>query len=207
MRTATPALLTTGAMLIGIAGAAAQAPELRPAVFITEIRNTVVAGLAGSPAAVIERLMSFDGNADNRITTAELPERMQGLVARGDKNADGALDSEEIRALVVIAASSRPVNGLSRPQPSEGLRSVISDLKLPSAKHLRALLIVGAYESSGNINDPASRALREEMKALLDDEEYENFLAAATRLSRSPNIGFGTVGGVVRRVTKPSPPR
>ena len=184
-------------MLIGVAGAAAQAPELRPAVFITEIRTTLAVGSAGSPAAVIDRLMSFDGNADDRITSAELPERMQGLVARGDKNADGALDSEEIRAFVSLAASSRPSNGLSRPQPSEGLRGVISDLKLRSAKHLRALLIVGTHNPLGNINGPASSALREDMKALLDDEEYENFLAAATRLSRNGHVVFGTVSGVV----------
>ena len=192
MRNITPALLTTGAMMIGVAGAAAQAPELRPAVFITgitETRTSVIVGSAGSPAAVIERLMSFDGNADHRITSAELPERMQGLVARGDRNADGALDSEEIRAFVTLAASSRPTRIVFRPQPSEGLRGVISDLRLPSAKHLRALLIVGTYKSLGNVNDPSSNALREDMRALLDDEEYENFLAAATRLSKGARIG------------------
>jgi hypothetical protein len=183
-------------MMIGVAAAAAQVPELRPAVFITEVRTSVIVGTAGSPAVVIERLMSFDRNADDRITSAELPERMQGLVARGDKNADGALDSEEIRSVVHVAASSQPIHGVSRPPASEGLRGVISDLKLPSAKHLRALLIVGAHTTPGNINDPASSALREDMKALLDDEEYENFLAAATRLSSGRRIGFG---GVVRR--------
>ena len=85
---------------------------------------------AKSPHAVIERLMSFDGNADHRISRDELPERMQGLVARGDRNADAALDSEEIRSLV-IAASSEHVRDSLRPQSSEGLPGVIRDLKLP----------------------------------------------------------------------------
>jgi hypothetical protein len=48
---------------------------------------------------------------------------------------------------------------------------------------------------SRNVNDPA---LLEEMKAMLDDAEYENFLAAATRLSRSADFRLRTVGGVVK---------
>ena len=130
------------------------------------------------------------------ITHDELPERMQGLVARGDKNADAALDSDEIRALV-SAASSGPTRVSFRAQSSEGLPGVIRDLKLSPEKHLRALVIVGPHKPPRTANDPESSALLGEMKALLDDEEYENFLAAATRLSRSADIRFRTVGGVV----------
>ena len=36
-------------------------------------------------------LMSYDRNGDGRLTPDELPERMQGLFARGDKNHDGVL--------------------------------------------------------------------------------------------------------------------
>ena len=88
MRTVTRTLLATGAMLIGVAAAAAQAPSPRPAVLITESPPAAIAGPARSPAAVIERLVSFDVNADDRVSRDELPERMQGLVARGDRNAD-----------------------------------------------------------------------------------------------------------------------
>ena len=56
---------------------------------------------------MIERLMSFDRNADHRISREELPERMQGLVARGDKNADADLDLDEIRSLMIAASSAR----------------------------------------------------------------------------------------------------
>ena len=71
-------------MLIGVAAAAAQAPGPRPAVLITEVLPASFAVPGRSPAAVIERLRSFDANADHRISRDELPERMQGLVARGD---------------------------------------------------------------------------------------------------------------------------
>jgi hypothetical protein len=192
-------------MLSGVAAAAAQAPGPRPAVLITESPASF-AGPARSRAAVIERLVSFDVNADDRISRDELPERMQGLVARGDRNADAALDSDEIRALV-NAASSQATRVSFHPQSSEGLPGVIRDLKLPPAKHLRALVIVGDHKPPRNVNDPASSALLGKMKALLDDEEYENFLAAATRLSRSVDIRFRTVGGVVGGVPQPSRPR
>ena len=203
MRTPTRTLLATGAMLIGVAAAAAQAPGPRRAVLTTEGSPTSFAIPGRSPAAVIERLLSFDVNADDRVSRDELPERMQGLVARGDRNADAALDAEEILALVT-AASSESTRVSFRPQSSEGLPGVIRDLKLLPEKHLRALVIAGAQQPPRSANDPASRALLEEMKALLDDEEYENFLAAATRLSR---IGFRTVGAVMGGVPEPPRPR
>ena len=39
-----------------------------------------------SPEQVVARLMSFDSNRDGRVAIDELSERMQGLVARGDRN-------------------------------------------------------------------------------------------------------------------------
>ena len=54
---------------------------------------------------MVDRLESFDANRDQRISRDELPERMQGLVARGDRNADAVLDWEEIRALVNLGAA------------------------------------------------------------------------------------------------------
>jgi hypothetical protein len=180
--------------MIGAVATTAQAPGARPAVLITEIPGLGFAGPARSPAAVIERLRSFDINADDRISRDELPERMQGLVARGDTNADAVLDSNEIRAFVNKASSER-IRVSFRQPPSEGLPGVISDLRLPPAKQARALAIVSAHMPSRNVNDPA---LLEEMKAMLDDAEYENFLAAATRLSRSADFRLRTVGGVVK---------
>ena len=127
---------------------------------------------------------------------------MQGLVARGDKNADAALDSNEIRDLV-NASSSERTRVSFRSQPSEGLPGVIKDLKLPPAKHANALAIVTAHKLSRNFNDPTRSTLYAEMRAVLDDEEYENFVAAAARLSRSPQIsscGTSRQSGSCRRV-------
>jgi hypothetical protein len=64
---------------------------------------------------------------------------------------------------------------------------------------------VGDHKPPRDVNDPASSTLFGQMKALLDDEEYENFVAAATRLSRSADIRFRTVGGVVGGVVKVVP--
>jgi cytochrome c peroxidase len=130
---------------------------------------------------VIERLESFDRNADHRISRHELPERMQGLIARVDRNGDAALDAFEIRDFVHGASSGRPTVPF-RPQPSEGLAGVIEDLKLPSSKHDRALAIANAHRRPPHFNDSAERDLHAKMRAVLDDEEYGNFVAAAARL-------------------------
>ena len=180
-------------MLMGVS-AAAQAPEgVRRAMLITEVPPPPSGPRGRSPLAVIERLMSFDANADRRISRDELPERMQGLVARGDTNADAALDSDEIRALTTAASSGRAGFLAFRTPSSDGLSGVIRDLKLSPAKHERALAIAQAH--TGNVSDPVRGELDGQMRALLDDEEDQNFLAAARRLSR--HIGMGTVGGVV----------
>jgi len=52
-----------------------------------------------SPDEVVARLMSFDSNRDGKVAIGELSERMQGLVARGDRGGDGALDADEVRSL------------------------------------------------------------------------------------------------------------
>ena len=187
MTTLIRTLLTTGAMVIGVAAVAAQAPAPRQAFLITEVRSGGLAGPVSSPAAVIERLESFDANGDHRISRDELPERMQALVVRGDRNADAALDSEEIRSLVTAASSER-VSFSFRSEPSEGLPGVAKDLKLPAAKHERALAIVSRHKLPRSLDEATSSALFGEMKALLDDEEYENFVAATARLSRRPIV-------------------
>ena len=112
---------------------------------------------------------------------------MQALIARGDKNADAALDLDEIRSLMIAASSAR-IRQDFRSQPphtesSDGLPGVIHDLKLPPEKHALALAIV----SRPNLLRTADLTNKEaygEMRALLDDEEYENFAAAAARVSK-----------------------
>jgi cytochrome c peroxidase len=171
--------VTAGALLKGVRAGTSHTPavpELPPAP------------RPKSRQTMIERLMSFDRNADRRISREELPERMQGLVARGDKNADADLDLEEIRSLMVAAASSAQVRLGSRSKPShtessDGLPGVIQDLRLPPQKHALAYAIV----SRPNLVRTAGLTendLNGEMRSLLDDEEYENFAAAAARVSK-----------------------
>lgn len=197
MRTVTHTILTAGAVVMMAGPAAAQPPErLRPAVLVSTAEPNAFAGGARSPLAVTERLMSFDANKDRRLSRAELPERMQRLITRGDKNADAALDVDEIRALVTAAASER-TRVFVRPQPSEGLQGVISDLKLSPAKREQALAILSAHKPAPHVKAPANTDLYKAMRSLLDDEEYENFAAAAERLSKTAPLRMGTIGGTI----------
>jgi cytochrome c peroxidase len=136
---------------------------------------------------MIERLISFDRNADHRISREELPERMHGLVARGDKNADSDLDLEEIRILMIAAMSARV-----RPQPprtgsSDGLPGVIYDLRLSPQKHVFALNILKRRTLLRDADLTHSK-FHAEMRDVLDEEEYENFVAAAARVSEGPML-------------------
>ena len=192
---------------MGVTPVVAQHPgSVGTAVLIDAPPPPSSAAAARSPLAVRERLLSFDADKDLRISRDELPERMQGLIARGDKNANGALDFDEIGALVNAAASERTRIAF-RPQSSEGLPGVISDLKLSPAKREQALEIL--HKLAPNVNQPAGGDVYRAMKLLLDDEEYENFAAAATRLSKTAQfrmggVGGGIVGGIVGGV--PSAP-
>ena len=131
---------------------------------------------------MIERLMSFDGNADHRISRDELPERMQGLVARGDKNADAALDSDEIRALVNAASSGAHPRFLSLPA-IRGLAGRHQRPEAPAGKARARACDRQRPQAVSACQRPDQRPLRRD-ESLLDDEEYENFVAAAARLSR-----------------------
>ena len=56
---------------------------------------------------------------------------------------------------------------------------------------------MSAYEPPArNVPEkPANDAVFKAMRLLLDDEEYENFVAAATRLSKTARLRMGMGGG------------
>jgi hypothetical protein len=56
-----------------------------------------------------------------------------------------------------------------------------------------------------NVHDPASVDLQAEMKELLDDEDYLNFVAAVARLRSTSSIIGGIVGGVAGNPASPPP--
>ena len=146
--------------------------------------------LSSSRHPVIQRLLSFDVNADQRLSRDELPERMQGLLARGDKNGDATLDLGELNYLLSAAESGR-TRVASRFQSSEGLPGVIKDLRLAPAKQAEALAIISVHQLPPNVVDSSGK-LYAELKTVLDDEEYGNFVAAAARLSRPAQVFKGS---------------
>jgi len=169
--------VTAGVMLKVVRASTSQAapvPELPPAP------------KPKSHQSMLERLMSFDRNADRRISREELPERMHALVVRGDKNADADLDLNEIRALFIALSSSQARPAL-RQQPShvapDGLPGVIQDLKLSPQKHALAFAI--ANRPNRALPAGLTSEDHKEMKAVLDDEEYENFAAAVARIPKT----------------------
>ncbi len=193
MRTVIRIIVTAAAVLTGISPVVAQSPEgIRQGGVMTVVDPSP--GAPRSPLAVIERILSFDANNDLQISRDELPERMQGLIARGDKDGDAALDVAEIHALINAAASER-THVSFRPQSSDGLPGVISDLKLSPARRGQALEIV--HNLAPNPNQLASAAVFRAIKSLLDDEEYENFAAAAVRLSKTGQFRMSAGGGGV----------
>jgi EF-hand domain pair/EF hand len=48
------------------------------------------------PSQLVNMLMANDKNRDGKLSKAELPERMQGIMARADTNKDGSLSKEEL---------------------------------------------------------------------------------------------------------------
>ena len=182
-----PALVTF-TLTAGIVGpAAAQTPVDRPqAVLITPLPQPGSRALPFSAGDVVNRILSFDADDDDRVTRDELPERMQGLVGRGDHDGDGFLNAQEVEALVDHTSPDLRRRVFSLQGKPFGLADVVSDLKLPQPTHDLAMALVKALGAPRNVNDPASidlPTLHARMRELLDAEEYENFVAAAARVN------------------------
>ena len=56
-------------------------------------------GMGGE--AIITQLMAFDKNGDGKLSKAEVPQRLQGLLERADTNKDDVLDREELLKLAI----------------------------------------------------------------------------------------------------------
>lgn len=193
------AALTIGiAALSGVPAAAQTGRAVTiPAVLIAPISPPVTIRRS-DPAAVVERLLSFDADGDRRVTNDELPERMQGLTGRVDSNGDGAITAVEAAAAVdrkPAVADPRPFtirNGMP------ALADVVHDLTLPQPTHDRAMALVRRYQVPRNVNDPSSMdapALHAAMWTLLGEEDYGNFAAAASRIGTRTEHAFTVTGG------------
>ena len=172
---------------------AAQIPaSARPAIFITPNPDTMTV-VRRSSASVVSRILSFDADRDGRVAKEELPERMQGLAERADQDGDGVLSTPEVETLLrETSVEPRRFTVSFRPH-AFGLADVVSDLRLPQPKHDLALALVKAYPVPRNVNAAASE-LYARMRELLDDEEYDNFVAAAARATSGRGIVPRIVG-------------
>lgn len=74
--------------------------EIRPAFGGGPRREGGPGGPGGpggaSPEETVSMMMQFDKNGDGMLQKSEVPERMQGIFARGDANQDGVLTREEL---------------------------------------------------------------------------------------------------------------
>ena len=71
----------------------------------------------GQPPAddLVATLMAFDKNGDGQLTKDEVPERMQGVFARGDSNGDGVLTTEESTKMVAVQQTAARQGGPGGP--------------------------------------------------------------------------------------------
>ena len=61
----------------------------------------------GNATQMLATLMAFDKDGDGKVSRAELPQRLQNLMATADANKDGFLDKAELTKLAESRAGGR----------------------------------------------------------------------------------------------------
>jgi len=161
---------------------------------------------------IVERIMGFDKNKDGKISKDELPERMHGLIAKGDTNKDGALDKDEIKKLATVLAKERGLaalgggdgfggRGFRGPGAggrgrgfggggfggtgTSGPQAALADLKLSGQTKQKAEEVLKTnQENVRKLLDLARSDLLIKMKDVLNEQDYKKFKEA---LDRQPN--------------------
>ena len=158
---------------------------------------------------VIARLMFFDRNQDGKVAIEELSERMQPLVARGDRTRDAALDASEIRDLATApqqlfkqvsnaAAAGRYGFGDSVGQSSRmHIENTIDDLRLSAELSTQAKRIGQTFADR---MEAAARAhVKEAMAPLLMPDAFVQFEADLAQLATSRMILMSSNEGSTTR--------
>lgn len=70
--------------------------EIRPAFGGPRREGGGPGGPGASPEETVAMMLQFDKNGDGMLQKSEVPERMQGIFARGDANQDGVLTRDEL---------------------------------------------------------------------------------------------------------------
>ncbi len=197
------------ALAIVISSAATAAAQVAPLPTVRSINSLAQlmppqAGSRVSVDAVLARMMTFDRDRDGKVTTSELSERMEGLVARGDRTGDGALDESEIRFLATEQqfVARLPQGGGYGFADAAGLSSrnhienSIDDLRLaPStsqeAKRI-AMAFVDDFEAASVTN------LRQALAPVVTAQQLTQLEASLTRFH-----GVTTVVTTTVRVRQP----
>lgn len=81
--------------------------EMRPAFRGRGPGSGREGGPGGGGPNMVDTLMGFDADKDGKLTKSEVPERMQGLYARGDANKDNVLTRDELAKISAPAVEER----------------------------------------------------------------------------------------------------
>jgi hypothetical protein len=152
--------------------------------------------------AVVARLMSFDQNRDGKIVADELAERMEGLLSRGDRNGDAALDASEVRMLSespqTVQTAFRNLSGGYGFGDSVGqssrshIENSIDDLRLAPQVHADAKRIGVAFAEQ--LEAAALANLRSAIAPLLTPAQMTQFETDLTRLAGARTFQIATNG-------------
>jgi hypothetical protein len=158
-----------------------------------------------SPEEVVARLMSFDRNGDGKVAINELSERMQGLVARADRSADGALDAAEIRAFSESPQSSqtafRNLQGGGYGFGDTGalstrshIENTLEDLRLTPQVNEQARLIGSAF--ADELENTARASLKKAVAPMLTETQLAEFESNIKRGVGTRRVSFTDGNGV-----------
>jgi hypothetical protein len=164
-----------------------------------------------NPEQVVARLMSFDRNRDGRVAIAELSERMEGLVARGDRDADGALDASEIRALSAAPRQFVRTGGqygfgdtFGGQSSRNHIENTIDDLRLAPQASAEAKRVALAF--ADEVEGAASANLRKALTPLLTEEQLAQFEADFKGFAVNRTIQLTSANGTRQTIVVGSDP-
>jgi hypothetical protein len=161
-----------------------------------------------TPDQVVARLMVFDRNGDGKVATAELSERMQVIVARGDTSGDGALDDSELHALtarrlefVSLALQNLRSGGYGFGDSAgvlstrSHIHNTIDDLRLTPEANAEARRIASMFVDQ--VENTARLKLRSALAPTLTEQQFVEL----ERTLMAPGSG----GRTIRITTKDGP--
>lgn len=177
--------------------------EVVPAADFKKLTDNVAALRAaprgGGPEVteddLVSRVLAFAKSGSGRVMKDDLPERMQSLVAEGDRNGDQALDRAELE----LMATDRPTATAGRrggrggggnaglaaptpPLPAAAISRAVDSLNLTgTAKESAAALVRTEQETVQRLTAMARSDLLLRVHGVLDETELKNFTALVDR--------------------------